>query len=862
VPDTSKPTVTVNLTVFVGSRHENYGEKGMAHLFEHMLFKETKKFKDVKKALSEHGGNANGSTWFDRTNYFETLPATDDNLKWAIELEAERLVNAIITREKLAPEMTVVRNEFESGENQPGSVLEDRLLSAAYTWHNYGNTTIGARSDIELVPTERLQALYAQYYQPDNAMLIVAGKFDPAKTFKWIGDTFAKIPKPKRALPATYTVEPVQDGERALTIRRAGGTPVLMAGYHVPAGTDPDFAAVDVLTRVLGDAPSGRLYKDLVETKKAARVSCSTFQLREPGFLTCSAELRAGEKTEPARDAMLAALEGVEKKPITQAEVDRAKATMLKRIELLLNSSEAIGKVLSEYAAMGDWRMLFIHRDRVKAVTADEVTRVAQKYSKASNRTFGEYVPTEKLDRAEVPALVDLKPVLASYKGAEALAQGEVFDASPKNIDARTVKSALPNGMKLALLPKKTRGETVQLVLRLDYGTAATLMNQKTANTFAARLLQRGTKTKTRQQFQDAVDALKLGLNIGAQPQGLLVMMEVRRPQLMAALDLVAEALKTPAFDEKELEAARREVLSDAEQKKDDPQAVGMVGMQRMMNTWEKGHPYYVPSWPEQIADATALKLQQVKDFHAKFYGAQNGYVAAVGDFDAPELTAKLTALFGDWKAKEKYERIPKPYQPLETVDSNIETPDKAMAFIGVGVNFKLKDTDPDYPPMVMADYMLGGGFLAGRVPQRLREKEGLSYGAGTFMRVGDREENGALMGYAIYAPQNLEKVEKGFREEISKAVEGGFTDGELKLARQGIMQRREQQRANDRGLAMTLVDNLDLDRTMAFQQQLDDKLKALSNKEIGASLQKYVDPKRLSMVKVGDFKKVVVAPK
>jgi predicted Zn-dependent peptidase len=225
VPDTSKPTVTVNLTLFVGSRHEDYGEKGMAHLLEHLLFKETKRFKDIKKALTEKGADANGTTWYDRTNYYETLAASDENLKWALSLEADRLVNTIITKEKLAPEMTVVRNEFEMGENSPQSVLFDRVMSAAFTWHNYGGTTIGARSDIETVPQERLQSFYTRYYQPDNALLVVAGKFEEAKALEWISSAFGSLPKPKRALPTTYTVEPVQDGERAVTVRRVGGTP-------------------------------------------------------------------------------------------------------------------------------------------------------------------------------------------------------------------------------------------------------------------------------------------------------------------------------------------------------------------------------------------------------------------------------------------------------------------------------------------------------------------------------------------------------------------------------------------------------------------------------------------------------------
>jgi zinc protease len=857
VPDTSKPTVTVNLTVFVGSRHEDYGEKGMAHLLEHLLFKETKSFKDIKKALTERGADANGTTWFDRTNYFETLAASDENLKWALELEADRLVNTIITKEKLAPEMTVVRNEFEMGENSPQSVLFDRVMSSAFLWHNYGNTTIGARSDIEQVPQERLQNFYRRSYQPDNALLVVAGRFDEAKTIEWIASTFGRIPKPTRTLGSTYTVEPVQDGERAVTVRRVGGTPVLALGYHVPAGSDPDYAAVDVLTQVLGDSPSGRLYKGLVESKKAAKAGCFNYQLKEPGALLCFAELNQKEAPGPAREVLVSAVEGLRATKVTDAEVERARGQLLKSIDLVLNDSERVGVLLSEFAAMGDWRLLFIHRDRIKAVTTAEVQRVAEKYLKASNRTLGEYVPTEMPDRAEVPALVDLAPVVNAYKGQAALSPGEVFEATPKNLDLRTTRETLPFGMKLALLPKKTRGETVRATFRLPYGNATTLLNQKTVADLTARMLARGTKTKTRQQFKDALDALRAQVGFGSEPQGVTVSLEVRRPQLEATIDLITEALTQPAFDKAEFESLKREVLAELEQKKDDPSALAFIGLQKALNTWPKGHPFAVLSIDESIAELSAAKVDELRAFHARFYGAQAGFGAVVGDFDAAAVKAQLSAKFSSFTAKVPYERIPRPHNKVEPKALTQETPDKAMACFVAGTTLPMRETDPDYPALVLADAMLGGGFLNGRVPQRLREKEGLSYGAGTFFRAGVFEDNGAIVGYAISAPENSPKVEKGFREELDLAVKKGFTDAELQLARKGLLQTREQARAADERVADELAEQLETGRTFEFEQRFDDAVRTLTPKDVNAALQRHVDPSRFTVVKVGDFRKV-----
>ncbi len=290
------------MTYLVGSRHENYGETGMAHLLEHLVFKGTPKHPNIPAELTSHGARPNGTTSFDRTNYFETFAANDENLNWALDLEADRMVNSYIAKKDLESEFSVVRNEMESGENNPFSVLFQKTLATAYQWHNYGKTVIGARSDVENVPIDRLQAFYKRYYQPDNAVLLVAGKFDEAKTLDLVKKYFGVIPKPDRVLPPNYTIEPTQDGERQVTVRRVGDTQTVMAGYHVPSGAHQDAAAVEVLTTILGDTPSGRLYKNLVETKKASSIGGFGFSLKEPSYNLFLAMLRKEDSVDAARD--------------------------------------------------------------------------------------------------------------------------------------------------------------------------------------------------------------------------------------------------------------------------------------------------------------------------------------------------------------------------------------------------------------------------------------------------------------------------------------------------------------------------------------------------------------------------------
>src|SRR6185369_16386699 len=304
-PDAADPRVTVNVTYLVGSRHEGYGETGMAHLLEHMNFIETTNGRHIKDELVSRGASWNGTTSDDRTNYYETFTATDENLKWALGLETDRMVNVKFTKEILDTEMTVVRNEFERGENNPASILRERVASTAYLWHNYGKSTIGSKEDLERVPVDRLAAFYKKYYQPDNAVLTVTGRIDEAKTLQMIAETMGKLPRPARVLDQTYTVEPAQDGERFVSLRRVGQGQNVIVAYHAVGAGHPDAAALQVLAGVMsggggggrggrgggGGGQEGRLGKALVEPKLAQSATMG-FQVRhDPGLVEVSATL-------------------------------------------------------------------------------------------------------------------------------------------------------------------------------------------------------------------------------------------------------------------------------------------------------------------------------------------------------------------------------------------------------------------------------------------------------------------------------------------------------------------------------------------------------------------------------------------
>jgi zinc protease len=853
-PDQSKPTVTVNITYLVGSAQEGYGETGMAHLLEHLQFKGTPKHTNIPQELTEHGARTNATTWVDRTNYFETFTATDSNLQWALGLEADRMTNSFIAKKDLDSEMTVVRNEFERGENDPSSILEERVLSTAFLWHNYGHSTIGARSDIENVPIDRLQAFYHRHYQPDNAVLLVAGKFDEPKTLSTVQSLFGGIAKPDRQLPRIYTQEPVQDGERSVTLRRVGDIAEVLAGYHVPAGAHPDIAPMDVLLQVLADSPSGRLYAALIETKKAARIGGSSYRLRDPGYWLVGVDTRKEQSLDEAQRIMLETLDGIAARPVTTAEVDRAKAAILKNIELGLNDATRVGLQMSEWIAQGDWRLFFIYRDRIRTVTPADVNRVAQSYLKPSNRTVGVFIPTEKPERSEIPAAPPIDSLVKDYKGDAVIAAGEAFDPTPENIESRAKRIALANGFQVALLPKKTRGGSVVVSATFRFGDEKSLFGRAMDASMAGAMLMRGSTAHTRQQIREELDRLKARAGVGGGATQATLQIETVRDNLPATLALMAEILRQPAFPAAEFDALKQARLASVEESRAEPEAIAGTEFARHLNPYPKGDVRYRETIAEEIAELQAATVDKARQFYQDFYGASNAQLAVVGDFDEAAVMNVVRDRFASWKSPKPYARVPNVYTAAPAVARTFQTPDKTNAVFMAGVNLPVRDDDADYPALVMANFMFGGGFLNSRLATRLRQKEGLSYGVSSQLQVSSLDKQGMFGARAIYAPQNAAKLEAAFKEELERVLRDGFTQEELDAARTGWLQGRTVTRSQDGPLASRLATDLYLERTFKRDTDLENKVQALTAAQVNAALRKYVSVDKMSIFKAGDF--------
>ena len=852
-PDASKPTVTVNVTYLVGSRHENYGETGMAHLLEHLMFKGAAHNRAITQQFAERGMQFNGTTSLDRTNYYEVFQAGADNLNWALQMEADRMVHSFIAKKDLDSEMTVVRNEYESGENSPSSVLFKRMQSVAFDWHSYGRSTIGNRSDIENVGIANLQAFYRTWYQPDNAVLLVAGKFDPAQTLRFIAQKFGAIPKPARALPKFWTVEPTQDGERDFYVRRHGDVQIVAVGYKVPSSLHDDSDVLAFTSDILGNGPAARLHKVLVDSGKASEVFSFGQTGYAPGLQLFGAVVKKGDPIEPVRAALTAAVEDFARHPATAEELERVRRNITNEIDKSLNDPQRVGVALSEAIALGDWRLYFVGRERLATISADEVAKVSGRYLRRDNRVTGYFLPDDAPLRAEIPPAPSVDSLLKDFKPRAASLVSEDFEPTQDNIMKRT-RLLTVGGIKLALLPKKNRGEAVSVDFVQHFGDETNLFGKGAVPSLTAAMLMRGSTKYSRIALADAFDKLR----ISGSPRRF----ETTRANLAEALRLVAHVLKEPAFPAAEFEQLRQQTLVGIESSRSEPQALASRALAEHFNTYPRGDPRAETTIEEDIADTRAATLDQLKAFHREFYGAAPAELAIVGDFDADAIVPLIDELFGHWKAPAHVAPILRRHEEIAPIRKVLDTPDKENGFYTARLNLDLNVEDPDYPALMLANYVFGDGGLKSRLMDRIRQKDGLSYGGGSQLAAGDLDRAGMFGIGAIAAPQNLRKVEAAAREELVRVLKDGFTAAELAGAKSGLLQQRMQNRSEDPVLAAGWTSYLYRSKTYEWSRQFEQKLAAVTLAQLNAAFRKAIDPSRLSVVMAGDQQKATPGPK
>ena len=606
----------------------------------------------------------------------------------------------------------------------------------------------------------------------------------------------------------------------------------------------------------MASEPSGRLYENLVQRRLAAGVFGSSFALHDPGIILFGAQAAPGTDGTTMLQNLIETIESSIEKPFTAEEVERARQEMLRQREIQVADSQSLAIQLSEWAAQGDWRLFFIYRDRLETVTPEDVNRVASQFLIRSNRTAGLFEPTREVERATVPETPNIAEMIGDYAGRADVVQGEEFDASPEGIESRLERSKLASGIKVTLLPRKTRGSSVTLRLNLRYANLKDLEGLSVAAKMLPQLLDRGTENFTRQQISDELNNYRAEMSVSGDAGHLSVTVQTNRENLVPVLGVVREILRKPKLPAEELELIREDMLSGMANRVSDPVAIAMNTVTRKMAPYEVGDPRYIPELKEDLEQVKAVTIEQVQDIYGQLIGASVGELTVIGDFDKDLVVSAVDEFTKDWNSDVTFERIPRISVNNEVGDfTKINTPDKANAAYFAAMTLPMRDSHPDYPALAIGNFVLGSGGLSSRLADRVRQKDGLSYTVQSNLAPSAVDERTSFYIFAISNPENATKLHEAIQEELNRLVENGMTQEELDQAKEGYLQSQQVARTEETSLIPLLEAYAFIGRDMKYVADYETKVRNLTVEDVNAALKKHIKPERLFIVSAGDFK-------
>lgn len=781
----------------VGSRNESAGITGISHLLEHMMFKGTPTYGkgEISKILQKNGATFNAGTSLDYTNYFEVLAS--DRLEMAMKIEADRMVHATIPDEEHRLEMTVVRSELERNEDNPHRALYLEAMSQAFKAHPYHWPTIGWRSDVEQIRTSQIRDYYSSHYMPNNATVVVVGDIEPAATLAMVKRYFASIPRGQDPPPVT-TVEPPQMGERRFKIRKPGDTRYLLVAWRNPAVTHPDTYALDVLGIILGHGQTSRLYQGLVEKKLAADADASNDNGRDPLLFNAQATAAPGVELDRLEAALLAEVDRLQREPVTAKELERAKRQVEASFIYSKDSIRSLAQQLGYYNTVASWRYLDTYVERIRAVTAGDLQRVARTYLTENSRTVGWYDPTHEEQaaagngapaqaaggaaparwvdpyRPEGALEAEAAGLAAAGAGAAAVAGGSAARAS-----AAPFRTVLPNGLTL-IVRRNSANPTISLQGLVRAGGIYDPPGRSGLAGFTASMLDQGTPKRTALQMAEAIEGVGAHLGFDGGAETVSISATMLSADLPSILEVLADALQHPSFPADKMEKIRTERITQYQIAENSTSSVAARRANLLL--YPEGHPYHLHPMGN---DSTlgAITREDLAFFHAKHYGPNNTILVLVGDVEPKRAAELVRAALGGWAKLEPAPPflVPKADPPAKTLELRVPMKGKSQTDVVYAVP-GIPRTAPDYDAAMVMNYILGGGSLSSRLMNSLRDEQGLVYGVYSSFAAGIGA--GPLSIRAGTNPANSDRAVASIIEQVRRMTEEGPTDAEMEDAK------------------------------------------------------------------------------
>lgn len=873
--DNASPVATVQIVYRVGSKNEVLGNTGSTHLLEHLMFKGTPTFNKksgstITDVLQNTGAQLNATTWYDRTNYFETLPS--DKIALALQIEADRMRNSLLLKEDKEAEMTVVRNEFERGENDPNSLLDKEIWAAAYIAHPYHHSTIGWKSDIEKAPIEVLRNFYNTYYWPDNATLTIIGDFKKEAIFELIETYFGKITKAPNVMPQPYTEEPQQYGPRKIIVKKSGELGVINKAYKIPGALHEDLPALNILGEIIASGPMAILNKTFVDSRLGIYATANASNFKEVNLFTIGVGFPTTTKHDDIDAKIDEVIAKIQKDGVTQDEVNRVVAQISAQTILSRDGSGVIASRLNEAIAAGDWTDYVNGVERLKKVTPADVLRVAQKYLVEDQSTTGYFIPKQSgnnAGHAEAKANnyeAENEPYYyRDPKHDHAEESSKVFSGEQNKIEkVLAVKDDNAMGKKASsykrekvagidvVSVKTSAKDFVTVAASIALGNFANENKNTMIPSLTTAMLAKGTTLNDKFKFSEKLQKLGVNLNVGASTTKINIGFKCLKKDLDQVIALLAEELRFPLFDKTEFENLKQQFTGNTKQGLNDPNTRGSIALAQAI--YPKGNPNYSLTIEEDLANIKNATLEDLKAFHKKYFGPVSMHLVIVGDTEGANLNASLKKSFKNWNGgiaeTLKFEEAVKSTSKNEV----ITIAEKPSAELFIGQFTGLKIADADYIPFYIANYTLGAGF-AGRLMQTVRDNDGLTYNISSGLG-GNITTGGYWMVNASFNPTLFQKGLDATMVQVAKWVNDGITLEELENKKTNLIGSFKVGLATTNGLTRTILGFVERGLEPDYIEQYPKDIEKVTLKQANDAIKKYIKTDKMIIIKSGSLNK------
>lgn len=879
-PNHSAPVVTYMQLFRVGSRDEGVGHTGATHFLEHMMFKGTKKFDplnglDSTELLNRIGAVSNATTWFDRTNYFEAVPA--QYLEFCIKIEADRMRNLQLRESDRDAEMSVVRNELERGENSPDEAMEKEMYAIAYREHPYHHPTIGWRSDVENIPMERLKAFYDVFYWPNNCSVLIVGDFDTDKTLKLMEKYYGKIPGSPHPIPEVYTREPSQEGERRYKVSRVGDLKRVWIGHRTPASSHADHYAINVVSHLLGGShdKGSRLYTALMDTGLTMDVACRHDELRDPALMIIAATLTQDAEPAEVEKIILGELEKLQTELVGDDELAPIRSANRKGSILARADQMELAFALGEAESRDTWRWLAEFDEKFEAVTPEDIRRVSSDYLVKENRTVGCFFPSsleeehccdddEHEHGADSSEEEELEATVSSGKAPK---KKKVPILSAKELDkilspAKAVKKAsfssqvqsrqLENGLRFIYMNNPGTG-SIAVSMYVPAGNYFEPVDRHGVADVVSEMLTRGSEGLSKEQLAFTLKDLGLteGLNLHTDAFAASLGNTVVKEDFGTYLQLLSRVLRTPLFLDSELHRLKQEWSARILEQKNNTGPMAMNRLYREL--YPDGHLFHQIEFDEQSAQMQLLTQSDLRSFH-EIYSPARAIVTVVGDIEFDTAFDVVENTFGNWRGPAPREiSIPPVDMPAEGKRIEIRMPDKSSMDILMGYPLPIKRKDAEFYPLHLANLALGGDTIIARLGKCVREENGLTYGI--YSGLGDNVHGAAPWTVSLSVnPHNASRALSLVSEVLNNYKKTGISNDELQREATGAAGLFTVSMRSSMAIARVLTRFEVIGLGVEGVDRHVERLLSVRKSDVDQVIQKYLHPERMLTVLAGTF--------